>query len=103
ALITAIDQDHAREIKELLIRITGEEPMIVISDDKDATKKLKNFRETSSRWLISVKMVSEGVDIPRLRIGVYCTNVKSELFFRQFVGRFVRVLQHLEAQDAFIF
>jgi superfamily II DNA or RNA helicase len=48
-------------------------------------------------------MVSEGVDIPRLRVGVYFTIVKAELFFRQAVGRFVRVLKDLLYQDAFIF
>jgi superfamily II DNA or RNA helicase len=102
-LITAIDQDHARDIRNVLVRITGEEPMIVISDDKAASKSYISYREGSSKWLISVKMVSEGSDIPRLRVGVYLTNVKTELYFRQFVGRFVRMLQHLEAQDAFVF
>jgi len=48
-------------------------------------------------------MVSEGVDIPRLRVGVYLTNIKAELFFRQAIGRFVRVLSELQWQDAFIF
>jgi superfamily II DNA or RNA helicase len=54
-------------------------------------------------WLVSVKMVSEGVDIPRLRVGAYLTNIKAELYFRQLVGRFVRMLQHLKHQDAHIF
>jgi len=35
-------------------------------------------------------MVSEGVDIPRLRVGVYATAARTELFFRQVVGRFIR-------------
>jgi hypothetical protein len=35
-------------------------------------------------------MVSEGVDIPRLRVGVYATTARTELFFRQVVGRFIR-------------
>lgn len=48
-------------------------------------------------------MVSEGVDIPRLRVGAYLTITKAELFFRQAIGRFVRVLAHLQYQDAYIF
>ena len=37
-------------------------------------------------------MVSEGVDIPRLRVGVYATAAKTPLIFRQIVGRFVRTI-----------
>ena len=35
-------------------------------------------------------MVSEGVDVPRLRVGVYATTARTELFFRQVIGRFIR-------------
>ncbi len=37
-------------------------------------------------------MVSEGVDIPRLRVGVYASAAKTPLIFRQVVGRFVRTI-----------
>lgn len=50
-----------------------------------------------------MRMVSEGVDIPRLRVGVYATNIQSELFFRQAVGRFVRVIDELDEQSAYFY
>ncbi len=102
-LIFAATQAHAKEISKVINKITGENPPVVISDDVDGSEKISQFKNDSSKWLVSVKMVSEGVDIPRLRVGVYSTIVKSELFFRQAVGRFVRVLSHLQAQDAYIF
>lgn len=40
--------------------------------------------------LINPRMVSEGVDIPRLRVGIYATNITKELTFRQIIGRVVR-------------
>lgn len=102
-LIFATTQKHAKEIKQVLLEMTGENAPIVISEDADGSEKINQFKNAKTRWLVSVKMVSEGIDIPRLRIGVYFTIIKAELFFRQAVGRFVRVLSHLQAQDAFIF
>jgi superfamily II DNA or RNA helicase len=48
-------------------------------------------------------MVSEGVDIPRLRVGVYASTVVTELFFRQAVGRFVRWTRGLASQKAYVY
>lgn len=102
-LVFATTQKHAKEIAKVIEEITGSLPPIVISEDADGAEKINQFKNDSSHWLVSVKMVSEGIDIPRLRVGVYFSIVKAELFFRQAVGRFVRVLSHLQAQDAFIF
>ena len=55
-----------------------------------ASDGIDRFASSDERWLVSVLMVSEGVDIPRLRVGVYATPARTELFFRQVVGRFVR-------------
>ena len=41
-------------------------------------------------WLVSVNMISEGVDIPRLRTIIYLPKATTELAFRQAVGRVVR-------------
>jgi superfamily II DNA or RNA helicase len=103
AMIFAATQKHAKELASVVEQITGAKPPVVVSDEADSAKQLEEFKKNNSRWLVSVKMVSEGVDIPRLRIGVYFTIVKAELFFRQAVGRFVRVLKELLYQDAFIF
>ncbi len=89
-LIVAADKDHAREIARRLGSIAGEQPGVVTSDDPGASDAIDAFAAGSDRWLVSVLMVSEGVDIPRLRVGVYATAARTELFFRQVVGRFVR-------------
>jgi len=89
-LVVASDQDHARAIARRLGSITGEQPEIVMSDEPGASARIAAFAETDRRWLVSVLMVSEGVDIPRLRVGVYATAARTELFFRQVVGRFIR-------------
>ena len=89
-LILAMDQDHARRIADRLKKITGHDATVAISDDPDALRKIEQFGKSKDRWIIAVQMVSEGVDIPRLRVGIYATNVRTELFFRQAVGRFVR-------------
>jgi superfamily II DNA or RNA helicase len=89
-LVIASDQDHARAIAERLGSISGERPELVMSDEPDASRRIADFAVSDRRWLVSVLMVSEGVDIPRLRVGVYATAARTELFFRQVVGRFIR-------------
>lgn len=102
-LITCIDQNHAKQILKIFKNNIGIEPLLVISDEAESRKKIEDFAKSDDLWLVSVKMVSEGVDIPRLRVGGLLTNVKTKMYFRQFIGRFVRVLANLKTQDAFIF
>jgi hypothetical protein len=85
-----MDKDHARSVAARLARIAGEEVPVVTSDDPGASKAIAAFSASTRRWMVSVLMVSEGVDIPRLRVGVYATTARTELFFRQVVGRFIR-------------
>ena len=89
-LVIATDQEHAHAIARLIRTRFGTPADVVVSDDPGASKKIAAFAHTDAPWLVSVRMVSEGVDIPRLRVGVYATTVSTELFFRQAVGRFVR-------------
>lgn len=89
-LVVAADQFKARKYAAMLKQISGEDATIVISDEPDSSRRIADFAAGRSRWIVAVAMVSEGVDIPRLEVGVYATNVTSELFFRQVVGRFVR-------------
>jgi superfamily II DNA or RNA helicase len=89
-LVVAADQEHARAIAARLARVAAEEPEVVMSDEPEASARIAAFRASRRRWLVSVLMVSEGVDIPRLRVGVYATAVRTELFFRQVVGRLIR-------------
>src|SRR3954465_7487105 len=89
-LVVAIDMEHAERLAERLTRVSGERPVVVTSDAADASGRIARFAAGSGRWLVSVLMVSEGVDVPRLRVGVYATTARTELFFRQVVGRFIR-------------
>ena len=89
-LVIAADKEHAGLIAAKLERIAVERPEIVTSDEVDSSARIAAFSAGSRRWLVSVLMVSEGVDIPRLRVGVYATAARTELFFRQVIGRFVR-------------
>lgn len=102
-LLITMDQKHARACSKLLTEITNKKPAVIVSDDPRASKKIEEFNNNNDKWLVAVKMVSEGVDIPRLRVGVYATNIKSELFFRQAVGRFVRQQKNYDYQDAYLY
>jgi superfamily II DNA or RNA helicase len=95
-LVIASDQEHAVAYADCLENLTGERPSLAISDLPKSKDVIDHFRASSSRWLVAVKMVSEGVDIKRLRVGVYATNVLTELHFRQVVGRFCRYDDLLE-------
>jgi superfamily II DNA or RNA helicase len=89
-LAVAADAGHARQIARLLHEATGKTPVVVLHTDTNAARKLAQFRDSEDPWIVAVNMVSEGVDIPRLRVGVYATAAKTPLLFRQIVGRFVR-------------
>ena len=101
-LVIAMDVDHAKAIARLLRR-QGANPVVATSDDPLASERITEFAETTDPWIVAVRMVSEGVDIPRLRVGVYATNTVTELFFRQAVGRLVRWHGRLRRQKAFFF
>lgn len=102
-LVFAIDISHAQDIAVLMKKMLGVAPVVVACDDAEAHHKIAAFAKTSDLWMVAVRMVSEGVDIPRLRVGVYATNCIAELFFRQAVGRFVRMLEGLDEQSAYVY
>jgi superfamily II DNA or RNA helicase len=101
-LVVASDKENAVSIAERLERIAVEKPEIVTSDEPDSSARIAAFSSGSRRWLVSVLMVSEGVDIPRLRVGVYATAARTELFFRQVIGRFVRRTPAPRAQMSYL-
>ncbi len=101
-LVIAGDHEDARAYAALLRGLTGKRPVVVLSDDKTASKKISAFAASADRWMVAVRMVSEGVDIPRLAVGVYATSVSTALFFAQAVGRFVRVRRRGETASVFL-
>lgn len=101
-LVIATDQNAARSYAKLLTHITGTEPVVVLSDDFGASDKIARFSDSHDRWLVAVRMVSEGVDIPRLSVGVYATSASTPLYFAQAIGRFVRTRQPGETATVFV-
>jgi superfamily II DNA or RNA helicase len=101
-LVIATDHTTAKAYAALLRRIAGEEPVVVLSDDPKASGRIAEFSRTGDRWLVAVRMVSEGVDVPRLAVGVYATSASTPLFFAQAVGRFVRSRRPGETASVFL-
>src|SRR6202044_3880311 len=101
-LVIAGDHADARAYAALLRGLTGRRPVVVLSDDPTATKKIAAFADSGERWMVAVRMDSEGVDIPRLAVGVYATTVSTALYFAQAVGRFVRARRRGETASVFL-
>ncbi len=102
-LVIAGDVEHARAIGGHLERLHPGSVTVATSDDPEASGRIAEFARGAGRWIVAVRMVSEGVDIPRLRIAVFATTTTTELFFRQAVGRVVRWTRGLGRQPAYVF
>ncbi|SFN01785.1 Superfamily II DNA or RNA helicase [Pseudonocardia ammonioxydans] len=101
-LVIASDQTTARAYAAILRKITGDAPAIVLSDEAGASDRIAEFAESQERWMVAVRMVSEGVDVPRLAVGVYATSASTPLFFAQAIGRFVRSRRQGETASVFV-
>src|SRR5580765_4385472 len=102
AMVIASNQTAARAYARILETITGEKPTVVLSDDAGASSRIEAYAASRSRWMVAVRMVSEGVDVPRLCVGVYATSTSTPLFFAQAVGRFVRARRRGETASVFL-
>jgi superfamily II DNA or RNA helicase len=102
-LVIAADSSHARRIAALLREATGQKALVVLHNEPRAAEKLAGFTNARDPWIVAVNMVSEGVDIPRLRVGVYATAAKTPLVFRQIVGRFVRTIPHRPPEPSWLY
>ena len=101
-LVIASDQQTARAYAKLLGEITGQPAVVVLSDDQGASSRIASFALSEERWMVAVRMVSEGVDIPRLAVGVYATSASTPLYFAQAIGRFVRARRTGETATVFL-
>ena len=102
-LVIAADSSHARRVAALLRECTGRSPLVVLHAEPRAAQKLVEFMRSRDPWIVAVNMVSEGVDIPRLRVGVYATAAKTPLVFRQIVGRFVRTIPGRPVEPSWLY
>ncbi|MFJ8442514.1 DEAD/DEAH box helicase family protein [Kitasatospora griseola] len=90
-LVVASDQFAATAYAKILERIAGVPVPVAISDEPNASEIIKSFAKGDAPWIVAVQMIAEGVDIPRLGVGVYASRVRTQMFFTQVVGRFVRM------------
>jgi superfamily II DNA or RNA helicase len=101
-LVLATDQDDARAYAEIVERVTGTAPVLIVSDDPKASDKITAFASGTERIAVCVRMVSEGVDIPRAACLAWMTSYRTPLFFAQGVGRVVRARGRHEAATVFL-
>jgi len=101
-ILLASDQESARAYADLARSITGERPALILSDDPQASKKIERFRSADTRMAVCVRMISEGVDIPRAACLAWMTNYRTPLFFAQAVGRVVRSRRPQEVATVFL-
>ncbi|WP_183512049.1 DEAD/DEAH box helicase family protein [Paeniglutamicibacter cryotolerans] len=102
ALVIATDHEDARAYAAQLKAITGQDITVILSDDAKASEKIEEFSDGDARWMVAVRMVSEGVDVPRLCVGVYATSTATPLFFAQAIGRYVRSRRRGEVASVFL-
>ncbi|MFW0790379.1 DEAD/DEAH box helicase [Gordonia sp. CPCC 205333] len=101
-LVIATDQSTARDYAELLTEISGQSVTLVLSDDPGSSDRIEQFATSDAEWMVAVRMVSEGVDVPRLAVGVYATSASTPLYFAQAIGRFVRSRRAGETASVFL-
>jgi superfamily II DNA or RNA helicase len=101
-LILASDQDDARAYAKIVRRVTGKAPEVILSDDPKASKKIERFATGSARIAVCVRMISEGVDVPRAAVLAWMTSYRTPLFFAQAVGRVVRSRATHETATVFL-
>lgn len=97
-VVVASSVEHANVLQALLKEKLNATAVIVNYTMPDSSAVIEQFRTSDDQWIVSVGMVSEGTDIPRLKVCCYLSDVKTELYFRQVLGRIIRVtssnLQH---------
>ncbi|MCY9844550.1 DEAD/DEAH box helicase [Vibrio caribbeanicus] len=90
-LIVASSVEHAKYIDKILREDFKQSTNIVTYKEQNAQNLINQFRTGNTEWIVSVGMVSEGTDIPRLQVCCHLSNVKTELHFRQILGRILRM------------
>ncbi|PML50795.1 diguanylate cyclase [Vibrio lentus] len=101
-LIVAASVQHAQTIKEILSQKFGQTVSIVTYRHEEPLAEIERYRQSDAQWIVSVGMISEGTDIPRLQVCCHMSSVKTELYFRQVLGRILRVNNTIN-QQAWLF
>ncbi|WP_070963756.1 DEAD/DEAH box helicase [Vibrio sonorensis] len=90
-LVVAASIKHAKHIQKRLIEHFHQSACIVTYHHDNPLNEIESFRHSNVQWIVSVGMISEGTDIPRLQVCCHMSSVKTELYFRQVLGRILRV------------
>ncbi|MBB1386461.1 DEAD/DEAH box helicase family protein [Pseudoalteromonas sp. SG45-5] len=90
-LIVASSIEHAINISILIKTCFNEDSIVVTYRENEPANIIQQFRHSNSKWIISVGMISEGTNIPRLQVCCHLTNIKTEIHFRQILGRILRM------------
>ena len=101
-LVIATDKTTARAYAKILAKLATTPVSVVLSDEAGASERIEKFAGSTDEWMVAVRMVSEGVDVPRLAVGVYATSASTPLFFAQAIGRFVRSRRPGETASVFL-
>lgn len=103
-LIAAQTKVHAAEIKIRIDEMLRERKLkyttlTIVNDTPGAHDRIAKLNSDGTDIVITIKMISEGVDVKRLRVGVYAINYLTRMFFIQFAGRFIRWQNELNASQ----
>lgn len=102
-LIPASSQELARAYADVWRQITGNEAVLVLSDDDESSQKIREFRDDPDQvCCVCVRMVTEGVDIPAAAVLVWATTASTPMFFAQMVGRVIRARNRQERATVFL-
>ena len=96
-LYEELKNSYGSDFCDIVISSFSEENKNEKQESNRSIKRINEFKQPGNikQWLISVKQVSEGVNIPRLRVVVYASSVKTRLFVTQVMGRGVRNYKEL--------
>ncbi|MEZ9583075.1 DEAD/DEAH box helicase [Vibrio cyclitrophicus] len=101
-LVVAASIKHAKDIQKRLVDHFNQSTCIVTYHHDDPLNEIESFRHSKVQWIVSVGMISEGTDIPRLQVCCHMSSVKTELYFRQVLGRILRISDSPN-QDAWLY
>ena len=101
-LVVASSVSEAKRIKHILQYELNQTAEMVTYKEQSPQAIIENFRTSDTQWIVSVSMVSEGTDIPRLRVCAHLSLVRTELFFRQVLGRILRLMPGIVNNKAWL-
>lgn len=101
-LVVASSVAHAGQIIQILQKDFKQSAVMVSYQQDEPSEIINSYRNSTTQWIVAIGMVSEGTDIPRLQVCCHLSRIKTELYFRQVLGRVLRVNGSIE-QNAWLY